>query len=370
MKRLLISVPSKPNGSYAAELSWWLTATQVQSSLLDFGEALAEQSADMADRMRFRQLAERFAVGWGLEQATLQWLDPKKIRDIGKKLIPDGWSVAAAPVYGGPIAANRNEQVRRFLFSFDHAGERLLRTDFDAALFIDDDNVPGRHDLHVLCEDIDRDDVEVVGGVYCMEAPEGPRPLVYTLTEDGEGFNYDSQTIVKPLGLHRLEKGGLPGGCLMVKRGVFEKLWEARRTWFKDRLHDCSFEYHEVADLVARFKEDKAAGFDALVEMANKRGTDWSLPQVGTWHIGEDIWFCKMCHDLDIPIHVDTRVFWKHLKVADNKQTFLRQQRIGRDWFGMGVEHERGTSLSDDEKGEEYTRYARGKVAKKWEPAK
>jgi hypothetical protein len=307
-------------------------------------------------------------VGWVLEQATLQWQDirGKAGQELAKPLVPKGWSVATAPVYGCPISAVRNEQARRFLFNFDHETRKLLPTDFDATLFIDTDNVPGRHDLHLLCDDILKDDVDVVGGVYCMEAAEGPRPLVYRLTETGEGFEYDTETIVKPLGLHRLEKGGLPGGMLMVKRRVFERMWEARRTWFKDRLHDCSFEYHEIAEIVARYRNDHAGAYKALKDAANAKGTDWTLGTIGSWNIGEDIWFCRMCHDLGIPIHIDTRVFAKHLKTADNKQTFLRQQAIGKRFFGMGVECERGKPLSDDEKATVYHGYAvkRAKAAK------
>jgi hypothetical protein len=361
-KRLLISVPSSPNGFYSAELSWFLTAVNVQSTLNDFADVLAGASNDLAARIAYRRLADKAGVGWNLEFATLQWQDVRKIRDIGKTLVPHGWSVVTSPVYGAPISAVRNEQARRFLFSMNHETGKLEPTDFDATLFIDTDNVPGRHDLHVLCEDIMRDDVDVVGGVYCMESPEGPRPLVYKLTETGEGFEYDTETIVKPIGVHLLEKGGLPGGMLMVKRRVFEKLWEARRTWFKDRLHDCSFEYHEIADLVARYKDDRAGLYDALKSEANKKGTDWTLGTIGSWNIGEDIWFCRMCHDLGIPIHIDTRVFAKHLKVADNKQTFLAKQAIGKRWFGMGVESERGAPLSDDEKAEAYRKFAVGKA--------
>lgn len=366
-KRLLISIPSAPNGFYATELAWWLVGVQVASTLNDFGDALADQSDNMAERLMLRKLAEKMGVGWMMEQATLQWSDSRKVRDIEKPLIPQGWSVAMAPIYGAPIAAVRNEQARRFLFHWDEDAKKLVKTDFDALLLIDTDNVPGRHDLHVLLEDIERDDVDVVGGVYCMEAHDGPRPLVYGLTETGEGFEYDTDTLTKEIGLHRLEKGGLPGGMLMVKRRVFETLWENRRVWFKDRLHDCSVEYYEIADLVKKYKDNPADAYEAIKELANSKGEDWTLGCVGSWHIGEDIWFCRMCHDLGIPIHIDTRVFAKHIKKADNKQTFLRQQAIGKRWFGMGLEAGRKRPLSDDEKSTAYKRFARARATQRKE---
>lgn len=338
MKRLLVSIPSAPNGSYSNELAWWLTAAQVQSSVLDFADALCESSSNIAERVMIRKAAERFAVGWSMEQATLQWYDPRKAPDLGKPLIPPGWSVAMAPVFGGPIAANRNEQVRRALYTPDHDKDgEIVQTDFDAALFIDTDNVPGRHDLHCLLEDIEKDGVQVVGGVYCMEAPEGPKPLVYRITDDYEGFTYDGETLTREMGLHELKGGGLPAGCLLVKREVFERMWEARRVWFKDRLHDASFEYYEIHRLLTQHRGDKAALYDALKAAADARGVDWSIGNIGSWHIGEDIWFCRMCHEMGIPMHVDTRVFWKHIKLHDNKQAFLRQQAIGRRFFEHGV---------------------------------
>lgn len=363
-KRLLVSIPSAPNGFYSSELAWWLVGVQVASTLNDFADALADQSENVHERILIRKLAEQMGVGWMMEQATLQWLDATKVRDINKPLVPKGWSVAMAPIYGSPIAAVRNEQARRFLFHYDADEKKLIKTDFDAMLLIDTDNVPGRHDLHVLLEDIARDDVDVVGGVYCMEAPDGPRPLVYKLVETGEGFEYDTDVLTREIGLHRLERGGLPGGMLVVKRRVFERMWEARRVWFKDRLHDCSVEYYEIAEIVRRFKDNPAGAYEAIKDLANAKGEDWPLSVVGSWHIGEDIWFCRMCHELDIPIHIDTRVFAKHIKKADNKQTFLRQQAIGKRWFGMGLESGRKRPLSQDEKSTAYKRYARAKATK------
>lgn len=360
MKRLLISIPSKPNGAYAVELSWWLTAINVESSILDFAAVMSESSPNLSERLMIRKAAEKFVAGWRMEQATLQWQDPRKATDLGKPMIPPGWSVATTPVFGGPIAANRNEQGRRFLFhSFD---DKLEPTDFDAVLFMDDDNVIGRHDLWPLLEDIERDDVDVVGGVYCMEAPEGPQPLVYKLDEDGKGFDYDHTTLIKPIGLHKLEGGGLPGGCLLIKRHVFEKMWEARRVWFKDRLHDCSFEYHEIHSWIHEFKDDPEGFYKKVFDEANKRGDDWTLPAIGSWHIGEDIWFCRMCIEMGIDLWCDTRVFAKHYKTRDNKQTFLRQQKIGREFFHFGVEATK-PDATPEERDAIYRDFVRDRVA-------
>lgn len=336
-RRLLISIPTGLNGTYVQSLAWWLTSVQVQSSVIDFGNALADATEDIQQRLWIREQARRFAVGWSAEQASLQWQDPKAIADIWAPMIPEGWSVCMTPVVGHPLPANRNEQARRALLRMDHATGTLVPTDFDAVLFIDSDNIPARLDLHLLCRDIEREDVDVVGGVYCLEDKDGPCPIVYRLSPDREGFLFDKETLAKEKGLYELPKGGLPTGCLLVKRRVLERMWEARRIWFKDRLRDGSLELHEIREILEQSKDEPKKARALLKTYADRHEKDWTLSGVGMWHVGEDIWFCRMCHDLGIRMWVDTRVFWGHLKQYENKRAFLRQEWVARRMFEIGA---------------------------------
>lgn len=353
MKRLLISIPSGHNGVYDQQLVWWLIGCQVQSVIREFGDGIADEMSDLAQRIVIREAAEKFGIGWAAEQAELQWRDSEKMKHLWAPMIPKGWTVSINPVIGSPLAANRNQQARQFLYSKhygDHAEDvRLEPTDFDAVLFIDTDNVPGHLDLHHLCEALDRDDVDMVGGVYCLEHPNGPQPIVYRILWHEQGFFYDRETLMKPPGLHRLEGGGLPTGCLAIKRHVFEKMWEARRPWFKDRLHDASMEHHELAGLLQDHKDDKAALYDALkTEMDKRSAADWPVNAVGSHHIGEDIWFCRMAYEMGFSMWVDTRVFWGHIKKADNKDTFRRLEAAGGRMFTVGAQAVDPTLTDED----------------------
>lgn len=337
MKRLLISIPSGPHGFYSQELAWWLTSVQIQSTIKEFGELMCEEMSSRKHKRAVRKAAREFGVAFVAEQAELQWANAQKINDIWAPMIPDGWSVTVAPVVGFPLAANRNEQVRKFLLYCDHASETLRPTDFDAALFIDTDNLPGRQDLHLLCKDIERDDVDIVGGVYCLEGgKDGPAPVVYTLASHGKGFHYDKRTLSKDRDLHKLDNGALPAGCLMVKRHVFEKMWEARRVWFKDKLYDASLEHYELKAILDQGEKDPVAALAALKAAVDGNDDDWVLPNIGKWHIGEDIWFCYQALEMGFALHADTRVFWGHIKKADNKMTFQRQEYVSRKMFELG----------------------------------
>jgi hypothetical protein len=341
VKRLLISIPSGPHSKYDQQLAWWLIAVQVQSVCREVCNLVADKTHDIEDRLKIRKLGETYGVHWAAEQAELQWKDPQdaRLQNIWRPMIPDGWSVAIAPVMGRPLAANRNQQARQFLFYMDHENEQLRPSDFDAVLFIDTDNVPNRQDLHALIKAIERDDVDIVGGVYCLEDEQhGPTPIVYTRMASGEDFTTDPKTVLKDRGLHELDKGALPTGCLLIKRRVFEKMWEERRVWFKDRLHDASLEHHEVHGLLKQHDGDPRAFYDGVKALLNQRcEKDYSLANVGKWAMGEDVWFCKHAVDLGFRIWVDTSVFWGHIKLHDNRHEFRRNERLGDLMFKRGA---------------------------------
>lgn len=346
MKRLMISVPTAPFGKYHQELVWWLMAVQIQSVARDLANTIADSipTTQLAARGQIRKMGEDLGIGWIVEQANLHWIDARVKKHLWSPMIPEGWTVMFKPTTGAPLAANRNAQARHFLFGMDHDNGELEQTDYDAVLFIDADNIPGSHDLHHLLEDIERDDVDVVGGVYCVENHKhGPQPLIYEMAEaEGAGWKFASKEVITQLGgkkgLIKLKRGGLPTGCLCIKRHVFQKLYEARRPWFKDILRDGEFENYELRDKLDEFKgqpEKLAAWLEEEVESRHKR--DYSLERFGSWATGEDIWFCKMVQELGMKVWVDTRVFWGHIKLHDNKQEFNRAEEISKKLFRDGA---------------------------------
>lgn len=343
MKRLMISIPTAPFGSYHQELVWWLMAVQVQSACRDLAHNIADKlpTSQLKARGEIREMGDDLGVGYMVEQANRHWIDARTQKKLWAPMIPPGWTVTFCPVPGAPLDANRNAQVKHFLFDVDHDSEEFKNTDYDAVLLIDADNVPDNLDLHLLLEDIERDDVDVVGGVYCVEnAIHGPQPLVYEMRETGEGHRFASKEVVAgERGLKKLAHGGLPTGCLLIKRHVFEKIYEARRSWFKNKLRDGSFENYEIHELLQKHKDDPAALVKELeAECDKKYRRDHSLQHFGDWAIGEDIWFCKMVHELGMSVWIDTRVFWGHIKLHDNKHEFSRADKICRRLFKAGAQ--------------------------------
>jgi len=320
---------------------------QVQSACRDLANSIADSlpTSQLKARADIRKMGDELGIGWLAEQAEMHFIDARTKKHLWAPMIPPGWSVTFCPVPGAPLHANRNQQVRQFLFRVDHDKGEFVNSDFDAMLMIDADNVPDSHDLYKLLEHMDNDEVDVVGGVYCAENPtHGPQPLIYEMSEgEDKGFKFASREVITKKGgekgLIRLEKGGLPTGCLLIKRHVFEKIYNARRSWFKDKLRDGSFENYELREMLDAHKDDPSALIDVLNEEVERRyKRDHNLKGFGSWAIGEDIWFCKMCHDLDISLWIDTRVFWGHIKLRDNKDEFARAEKISSKLFRDGVQ--------------------------------
>jgi len=192
-----------------------------------------------------------------------------------------GWSMRFEPVRDRPTMACRNAQVNRF-----------LSTPYDTFLTLDHDCIPTMHGkpdmagLMHLIEDIQRDDIDVVGG-WTLIHMEGHDPELVPCVvdayraEDGEHpINFVAPYSGEPL--HEFKGGGIGSHCLMVKRCVFESMRNAGRLYFDD-IHD-------------RDPQSKTFGSRIL---------------------GHDLAFSRLAQDMGFRVWLDNRVFWGHRKPVD-----------------------------------------------------
>ena len=265
--RLLVSVPTPINGSINCHLAMWL-------------QSLTAQCSD-------------WHVVWEILQA---------------------W----------PVAHTRNEQFRNF----------LKNDDVDYLLTIDNDAVPDMRGLHLLMDAIQRDDVDAVGGWSVQYSDDVPQPCIQRYYDDRPG-GPDWKALEKG-GLVELSQGGLGAHCLMVKKATVQKFFDEKVVWFKDQLRDGSLErYHieqllhayDPADLPVDEQFQRGLGLYRDIARWLKERDDANLEHFGARFTGQDSWFCKRCHDLDLRLWCDTRVFWGHIKNYDIRKVFLKRQQ-------------------------------------------
>lgn len=205
-----------------------------------------------------------------------------------------GFNVQLMLTVGKPVCHTRNKIARDFLNGTD--ADYLLSIDSDQVPYLDTEK---RTDgLHLLLEDIQRDDVDVVHAVTVRNTAKGPVPICQKVVSGHETTIY-GEILEPPGACKEITNTGVMGGAgFLVKRHVIQKFWDADILPFKDV-----------------FAEKKGTRFD------KDTGEDlW-----GNRIIGHDIWFCLQCHELGARSWVDTRVFWGHRKMVDMKDDFMRE---------------------------------------------
>lgn len=169
-----------------------------------------------------------------------------------------------------------NDCVFDFIRGYDcaaarnHIAERALELEADYVLMIDNDVILPSDALKNLLEDNN----DVCLGYYAHRTDEnisGNRTCV--CKNDGE-FNYTHSFMgnelitIKNAGINKIQIHGGGMGCALIKTEVFRRL---NFPWYKFVTYD-------------------------------DRGV-----------LSEDLYFCELCNQNNIPIYVDTRVSCKHL---------------------------------------------------------
>ena len=345
-KKLLIAVPLAPGGKPNIHLVNWLTGIQIEAQIKEFAWGIADK-ADFSVRHVIEQSAERFATAHAMEQASMRWVDLRKLRDMDKPMLPPDWTVTVIYHEGRPIAENRNTIMKRFLWSMDWVEQSFDERDFDAVLQIDSDMVPGKHDLWLLLHDLidheqwhKRKQPDIVGGVYCMAGGKvRPHPIVYLHDHTKEKARFDTEVMTRERGLHYLPNGTLPGGSLLCTREAALKFHKAGVVWFLDVFNDGSPLKHELEELLEACGDDHEkfgiAVRDHMLEIQKSQAT---IMAWGKWRIGEDIWFFRQAQRLGLNVYVDTRCHWTHFKEVDLKAVFEELETTHMRGFARGQE--------------------------------
>lgn len=206
-----------------------------------------------------------------------------------------------------PTAAGRNEQIRRFLWAFDH----------DLLLCVDDDMVPGMDGLALMLEEIASTDVDVLAALTLRQDRGGPTPVILELTEDHSGSKLHMGILDRPPGLHEVKRGVVPGACVMAKRPALLRFHEKGRVWHKDVLHDGSVEHHVLQEILDAAAGDPAKAVRKLSSVLAHERRDFNRDTVGIREWGHDAWFCRSCAELGLRVWIDTRILWGHMKSTD-----------------------------------------------------
>jgi hypothetical protein len=209
---------------------------------------------------------DKIALGWidpgqvdGMFAMSMMSIYAERLPKIGAVLRVEG---------SGLLSRMRNELVTRFLDT----------TDCQWLLMIDSDEQLSTAGFDKLVGSVHDKDRPIMAGLYFGAWPGEPYPqpvpLIYQLIPDTTRFtpiyDYPDDAVI-PV-------DGAGTGCLLVHRGVFEKIREGATE-------------HE--------------------------GTDWcwfhDMPVRGDW-FAEDLFFCRRAASLGFPIHANTGVILPHRK--------------------------------------------------------
>ena len=343
-RKLLIAVPTAPGGSVHVNLLNWLIAVSVESEVRRAICAIKDSLSDLQDRLRLGKVAETAGVGWVEKTMRIQWSHHALFGAARTPMVPPGWDVDVTQVGGRPIPANRNDIAKMTLMTVDPASQRgnrkpkLVPTAYDAVLMIDSDCVPGQLDLVRICEDLDRDDIDIVSGVYCMRGRDGyAAPIVYEQVSGRSGV-FCNDGLVSEEEVFTRPNLALPAGFLAIKRYVLEEMVEQDRVWFKDVFHDGSLEAFEVATVLEASRESPEKAVEMLKEIHGQRmKEDWGeWASIGGWRTGEDIWFCIQARACGFQLWLDKRIHVSHYKDIDMKKLFRAQDQLVKIGFGRG----------------------------------
>lgn len=146
----------------------------------------------------------------------------------------EGWEIMRTLVRNKPVVQARNKLVKAFL---ETDADVLLTIDSDQIPQLSADDKQGGLDL--LLEAIDRDDVDIVNAITVRSSTDGPVPVINKSRPDSYKCDLHIDILKKPTGLHELGKDGLMGAAaIMVKRHVLERFWNEDVPWFMDVFVD------------------------------------------------------------------------------------------------------------------------------------
>jgi len=140
-----------------------------------------------------------------------------------------GWTVQCVICREQPVVAARNRLVKHFL-STD--GDVMLTIDSDQVpqLTEGDDN----GGLGLLLEAIERDDVDIVNAITVRNTKDGPLPVINRMTGPVKA-ELHAEILQRKQGLHELGPDGVMGGAgIMVKRHVLQAFQDKEVLWFWD----------------------------------------------------------------------------------------------------------------------------------------
>lgn len=230
------------------------------------------------------------------------------------------WDIKIDIVPHKPVAAARNMQVRRFLWDpdLDHR---------DVFLTIDADAVPNLEGMEWMLEHIQRDDIDCINGLALMNTNGGPMPVCQKYVGEGTVI-YDEILMKDPDdGPYELINGGVGAAALMITREGLLKLYDAGRIWFKDTIRDASMEHHVLVEGIKQCKGHPEQFYEQVKNWVENID-HLDKHHVGSRHLGQDVWFFKMCHDVGVRCWVDTRIFWGHVKSVDMMREFRETQKL------------------------------------------
>lgn len=340
LKKLLVAIPTPPRGSMHVDLRAWSTALEVQSWARRFCETAKGHMNDLGDRIKLGEMATLAGTDWLESVLRFLWVDPAQFPSRHEPMLPDNWLAVVQQSGGSPVAENRNNIVKRGLRTPGPEDHRtLVKTNFDAILQIDSDVVPLEGHLRLICEALDRKEVDAVSGIYCMDTPEGPAPIVYKALDRRQNV-YDGELLTRPgKDLIKMENGAVPGGFIAVKTYVFEEMVEQDRLWYKDRYADGSIEAYEIKGLLRDHPDP--VEFKKAVERFHEQRMreDWGeWGGIGNWGPGEDIWFCRQMQAAGFSLWVDRRIHVQHYKKIDLRRVVVGREVAGRVGFESGLE--------------------------------
>ena len=358
-KHLLITVPTAVAGSMHVDLMAWLMNIQLQSFCRRMGDILAEGSENFGDRVRCREAGESFGTMWAREFLSYLWVDEEHVPGLAANILPDNWDVFVTHCGAYPVASNRNQAVRRFLWRLNYKERELYEPpkelQYDALLMIDDDIVPDPAHLHHLCAALDSDKVDIVSGVYCMDTPDGPQPVVYDHREGRKNMANDALIGDDDL-IQLANPSALPGGFIAVKRYVYLEMLKQDRIWFKDCFRDGSIEAYEIAGLMADYGGDPDKFTREVKAFARRRSAeDFTMQEAGNWKMGEDIWFCLQAQAAGFRLSVDRRMHLKHYAKRTELRRQFRMNELAVDkGFVAGLEAGRDPEMKDLDPGDAF----------------
>jgi GT2 family glycosyltransferase len=209
-------------------------------------------------------------VGFITRNNLVHWVMPITFMQMMSETDWTDYRMRVFTSWGGVVEKNRNKVVWQF----------LANNTCDYLLFIDWDNGLPANALPCFMEDFEDPDVNIVSGLYFVKLRTDQQCLglkmkgadLYTI----EPHMFAGDRLINMNEIETVDKAMVGGGCLMIRREVFEKLKEP---WFQSEWIFSNF--------------------------PGEHG--WLLKT-------EDVWFCEKAQEAGYNIHLDTRIKSPHMQ--------------------------------------------------------